>query len=59
MSCPLCACHQARKFGRLQLSDTSDDSPNILVFQVCGYRFNEFYLVLKIFKDVKATGYLP
>ncbi|KAG6653947.1 mannosyl-oligosaccharide glucosidase GCS1 isoform X1 [Carya illinoinensis] len=25
---------QARKFGRLQLSDTSDDSPNILVFQI-------------------------
>ncbi|XP_050276247.1 mannosyl-oligosaccharide glucosidase GCS1-like [Quercus robur] len=25
---------QARKYGRLQLSDTSDGSPNILVFQV-------------------------
>ncbi|XP_059624181.1 mannosyl-oligosaccharide glucosidase GCS1-like [Cornus florida] len=27
---------QATKFGRLQLSDTSDDSPNILVFQISG-----------------------
>ncbi|XP_022151803.1 mannosyl-oligosaccharide glucosidase GCS1-like [Momordica charantia] len=27
---------QARKFGRLQLSDTSDDSSNILVFQISG-----------------------
>ncbi|KAA8528986.1 hypothetical protein F0562_033526 [Nyssa sinensis] len=27
---------QARKFGHLQLSDTSDDSPNILVFQISG-----------------------
>ncbi|KAK6160390.1 hypothetical protein DH2020_003771 [Rehmannia glutinosa] len=25
---------QARKIGRLQLSDTSDDAPNILVFQI-------------------------
>ncbi|CAL2230794.1 unnamed protein product [Prunus armeniaca] len=25
---------QVRKFGRLQLPDTSDDSPNILVFQI-------------------------
>ncbi|CAK9144298.1 unnamed protein product [Ilex paraguariensis] len=25
---------QARQFGRLQLSDTSEDSPNILVFQI-------------------------
>lgn len=35
-----CTCHQARKFGWLKLSDTSDDSPNILVFQVCGYSVN-------------------
>lgn len=27
---------QARKFGRLQLSDTSDDPSNILVFQISG-----------------------
>ncbi|XP_028112068.1 mannosyl-oligosaccharide glucosidase GCS1 isoform X6 [Camellia sinensis] len=27
---------QVRKFGRLQLSDTSDDSSNILVFQISG-----------------------
>lgn len=27
-------CFQVRKYGRLQLSDASDDSPNILVFQV-------------------------
>ncbi|KAL6983884.1 mannosyl-oligosaccharide glucosidase [Sarracenia purpurea var. burkii] len=27
---------QARKFGRLQLSDTTDDSSNILVFQMSG-----------------------
>lgn len=25
---------QAQKFGRLQLSDSSDDSPNVLVFQI-------------------------
>ncbi|GMP76667.1 hypothetical protein CsSME_00033250 [Camellia sinensis var. sinensis] len=27
---------QVRKFGRLQLSDTTDDSYNILVFQILG-----------------------
>ncbi|KAL7197058.1 hypothetical protein ACSBR1_036967 [Camellia fascicularis] len=27
---------QVRKFGRLQLSDTTDDSSNILVFQILG-----------------------
>ncbi|KAF5741156.1 putative mannosyl-oligosaccharide glucosidase [Tripterygium wilfordii] len=27
---------QVRMFGRLQLSDSSDDSPNILVFQISG-----------------------
>ncbi|CAL5418758.1 unnamed protein product [Camellia sinensis] len=35
---------QVRKFGRLQLSDTSDDSSNILVFQVGSQRGNRLHI---------------
>ena len=40
--------YQARKFGRLQLSDTSDDSSNILVFQVCFNADEIFYSMEKV-----------
>lgn len=39
--------YQARKFGRLQLSDTSDDPSNILVFQVCFNADESFHTMEK------------